>query len=257
MSRPLIVLFLMLVSTSLNEARLDVKTTLRQALGLETSNCVVTGDPNANPIVGGSWVLSCTSFCIDSQGLLSGNCQDEYGQFAQSATIDYTQCGLGVANVNGQLTCYTRDATVTSDSFQNSCYSCSISGVDLTCTCPGPNGNAPNTLQNAAFCLGEISNQNGVLTCAQWLPTGNYDQSCSDCSQKLGFLQCQSCKQPNSDGGLWVPSHMNWGVCPNGGYQTISNNDGILMCAFNSGDAWKLFKLIKPTIKAVSWVLKL
>jgi hypothetical protein len=108
-----------------------------------------------------------------------------------SATLDLSACGPGdIANINGVLSCQQASTTtappilleeavsfvpingssitvsVPNGSFVSSCSNCSIANNTLSCSCYNMAGAAKSTSLNLNACgMGDISNQNGTLTC--------------------------------------------------------------------------------------------
>ena len=117
-------------------------------------------------------------------------------------------------------------------SYRNSCTACTYdsNSGSLQCSCTAGGGWQNSTSLEVGDCSGDISNDDGELSCdaegadISFLPTGSYEQSCSGCTYdpNSGVLQC-SC----TTGGGWQNStSLEVGDCSG----DISNNDGELSC---------------------------
>ena len=109
--------------------------------------------------------------------------------------------------------------------YQESCKNISVRGDDLRARCKDNYGRYHDTvLDHADRCWGDISNNNGNLTCNQnGSPNGSFTQTCRDISVRWGVLRAR-CQTRN---GQWVDASLDqYARCNN----DITNEDGQLRC---------------------------
>ena len=114
-------------------------------------------------------------------------------------------------------------------SYKDTCRAIQVFGTTVTAQCQRADGSWKNTaLKTFTDCEGDISNQNGDLTCkrgfkpGKQLPNGSYKQSCKDSSVEGKWLYSK-CKRTN---GNWNNTSLKYKDCN----KDIWNNNGVLTC---------------------------
>lgn len=110
-----------------------------------------------------------------------------------------------------------------SGSYQRSCNNITDDGDTVRASCKKKNGTWANTALAHHICQGDISNNDGKLTCT---PKGSFKNSCGSISWNESFLTA-SCRKKDKQ-YLWN-SGFNYNSCLTNG-QDISNCDGSLKC---------------------------
>jgi hypothetical protein len=110
-------------------------------------------------------------------------------------------------------------------SYQQSCKNISVRGDDLRARCKDTYGRYHDSvLDHADRCWGDISNNNGNLTCNQrGGANGSFTQSCRDISVRWGVLRAR-CQTRD---GQWVDASLDQYARCN---SDISNENGQLRC---------------------------
>jgi len=111
--------------------------------------------------------------------------------------------------------------------YKDSCTDLLKIGHMLEAKCRKQDGTWINTVLFYGNCDGPIHNNNGQLTCNQsgggnWLPPGNYKQSCRNINVEGNILQAQ-CQRAN---GSWRFTSLDYEDC----YNDITNQNGRLQC---------------------------
>lgn len=112
--------------------------------------------------------------------------------------------------------------------YQQSCKNISVRGDDLRARCKDGYGRYHDTvLDHADRCWGDISNNNGNLTCNQsGSANGSFTQTCRDIRVRWGVLRAR-CQTRD---GQWVDASLEqYARCNN----DIRNQDGQLRCGGN------------------------
>ena len=109
--------------------------------------------------------------------------------------------------------------------YQQSCKNISVRGDDLRARCKDAYGRYQNTvLDHADRCWGDISNNNGNLTCNQNSgPNGSFTQTCRDISVRWGVLRAR-CQTRD---GQWADTSLDQYARCN---SDIGNENGQLRC---------------------------
>lgn len=116
-------------------------------------------------------------------------------------------------------------------SYLRSCTNPEFRNNVLSAVCRTRNGRWQPSVLNTLVCLpgGDISNQDGVLTCPPRPglrpPPGSYLRSCRNATLGLGGMLRAECRTVN---GRWVPAALNTNACR--GARDIANIDGRLIC---------------------------
>ena len=110
--------------------------------------------------------------------------------------------------------------------YKESCTDLIKIGHMLEAKCRKMDGTWQNTVLFYGNCTGPIHNDDGQLTCKQngnnWLPPGNYKESCSDIRVEGDILQAR-CQRRD---GSWRFTSINYEDC----YSDITNQNGRLTC---------------------------
>ncbi|MGB3364555.1 MAG: CVNH domain-containing protein [Thermodesulfobacteriota bacterium] len=113
--------------------------------------------------------------------------------------------------------------------YKNSCTDLLKVGHMLEAKCRKEDGTWQSTVLFYGRCNGPIHNNNGQLTCNQrgggggnWLPPGNYQNSCRNMNVNGDILQAQ-CQRRD---GTWRFTSIDYDEC----YDDISNRNGRLVC---------------------------
>ena len=138
---------------------------------------LMTAPAAAAPVPSGSYLDSCKGVSFDpATNLLRANCisANEGGQFEiATSPLDTSNCAEGsIWNDDGQLYClakaaWGKGATVPPGSYIATCTQRSVVNDVLMAQCGRPGGESSHSALNLKECRwgGDISNQNGVLTC--------------------------------------------------------------------------------------------
>ncbi len=121
-------------------------------------------------------------------------------------------------------------------SYRQSCNRILFNNNVITAFCRTRAGDFRATMLNVSFCAprGDISNQNGQLTCDRGrvgppppppLPHGSYRRSCQNMSVSPDGVLRAECRTMN---GAWVRTRLNLNTCGRGA--DISNQNGQLVC---------------------------
>lgn len=117
----------------------------------------------------GSYLLSCANILVTYD--MSAECRTMNGNWVSAFLQNFTNCTNNeIWNNDGHLTCWPKGAP--DGSYLSSCSEISVwgqnstSGTNLDAKCRTMSGDWVNThLMNFGSCNGDVSNQNGVLTC--------------------------------------------------------------------------------------------
>ncbi|MBZ5534139.1 MAG: CVNH domain-containing protein [Acidobacteriia bacterium] len=184
-------------------------------------------DRGATP-PGGSYTASCRDIWLDNQ-TLHANCQNRNGGWVSSTIPDISRCRGDIQNQDGQLHCNLGGATPRG-SYMGSCRDIWVDGTVLHASCPnGSGGWFPGAIDMFGWCLGDIFNFNGALTCNKLpLPGGSYQQTCSD-MWVSGDTVNAHCK--TAGGGMATAQLTQFSHCLPG---SIENHGGTLVCTFGN-----------------------
>lgn len=117
-------------------------------------------------------------------------------------------------------------------SYKNTCSNIQVQFGIISAQCQKTDGSWKATQLNYKDCEGDISNQNGVLTCKHSpkpekpLPRGSYKQSCQNAYVEGKWLYAK-CQKTN---GNWSNSSIKYSDCN----KDIWNNNGVLTCGGGS-----------------------
>jgi hypothetical protein len=124
----------------------------------------------------GSYKNSCKSADTSCEGgTLSSKCKKIDGTWKTTSLESYSACTQDIANCDGVLKCLC-GTDCPSGSYSRSCFCCTTKEIvnsrtdaieiQLSCKCKNKKGKyISTTLSNTGSCTGEISNNNGSLTC--------------------------------------------------------------------------------------------
>ncbi len=127
----------------------------------------------------GSYQQTCKGIKV-SGTTLSAKCKTKSGWFRQKSTIEeFDRCTGDISNFDGYLTC-NKSGELPPGSYLMSCTNPSLSGTGLTAICDNKKGHTiTSTLEQVDHCTGDISNNDGYLTCEKSnAPAGSYLESC-------------------------------------------------------------------------------
>lgn len=157
--------------------------------------------------------------------LLWALCEKTDGKYEKS-TLQFSQCEGDISNNNGKLSCKTKPKKQPpKGTYQNSCKNIRVDGNQLKAKCEKRNGSWNSTKINYKKCKGDISNNNGELSCnggGSKIPKGSYRDTCRDSYVEGGRLYSQ-CKKKN---GSWNKTSINYKNCN----KDIKNDNGKLSC---------------------------
>jgi hypothetical protein len=120
------------------------------------------------------------------------------------------------------------------ESYRQTCRDIRQDQFEIQANCLNMRGQLVATSIDYRNCVGDISNQNGILTCRHdghgggghggggWLPRGSYLQTCRGCDTQRDMLYCE-CKDTR---GNWLQTELEFDRCRS----EIANIDGRLMC---------------------------
>ena len=153
-------------------------------------------------------------------------CKKEDGS-SQMSMLDYTLCEGDISNNNGKLTCKQKEGKKPpAGSYENSCKNIRVQDKKLKAQCEKRNGKWNNSSLNFKNCKGDISNDNGELTCDKGgeakIPKGSYKDTCKD-SYVEGKWLYSKCKKKN---GNWNNTSLKYKDCN----KDIKNDNGNLTC---------------------------
>jgi hypothetical protein len=144
-------------------------------------------------------------------------------RFVRAALLLLSLVGCGNGDDSGGTGTGETSTDCPSGSYAETCSDavCSTDRIEATCQSQSYEGVSTSL---ALPCDGEISNCNGELTCGVCtVPSGNYAETCTDCSASSELLTCLSCREEGNAGSaassLVLPCDEN-----------ISNCDGELTC---------------------------
>ncbi len=179
----------------------------------------------------GSYKKTCKNYKVISFGMLWAQCEKADGSYEVS-TLKFPQCEGDISNQNGKLTCKTKQnpgKKPPSGSYQQSCKDIRVESSKLKASCERTNGTWNNTKLDYKKCKGDISNNNGQLTCKGQggkIPKGSYRDSCKN-SYVEGSMLYSNCKKKN---GSWHKTSLNYKNCN----KDIKNDNGKLVCGGGS-----------------------
>jgi hypothetical protein len=128
-----------------------------------------TGTSNPPP---GSYGQTCGMIVVNGT-TVSATCITRNQNLRSSSVADFQRCIYGISNTDGLLSCDTGDS-IKSGSYQVTCININTSGTKISAQCEAPNGSLrPATLTIPAGGCGDISNQNGALSCGSCELGGN------------------------------------------------------------------------------------
>jgi len=175
----------------------------------------------------GSYKNSCKDIQVMPGSVLWAQCEKTDGKFEKS-TLQFARCEGDISNNNGKLSCKQKPGKQPpSGSYKNSCKDIRVDGKELKAKCEKRNGSWNNTKLNYKNCKGDITNNNGELSCnggggGSKIPKGSYRDSCKN-SYVEGRTLYSNCKKNN---GGWNKSSMNYKNCN----KDIKNDNGKLTC---------------------------
>ena len=179
----------------------------------------------------GSYKDSCKNIQVMTGNILWAQCEKTDGTF-EKTTLQYLQCEGDISNNNGKLSCKKKAGKKPpSGSYQKSCKDINVDGNKLRAKCETRNGSWNKTNINYKKCKGDISNNNGELSCngqGGKIPKGSYRDSCKN-SYVEGSTLYANCKKNN---GGWHKTSMNYRSCN----KDIKNDNGKLVCGSNNSD---------------------
>lgn len=177
---------------------------------------------------GGSYQQSCRDVWIDS-GTLHASCRNRGGNWMTSDLPNVSQCRGDIQNQEGQLRC-NRGGDAPKGSYTSSCRDISVDGNTLHASCSNGSGAwIPGAIVGFAACQGDIFNFNGALLCNKApLPTGSYQQSCSEMWMDSDTLHAR-CR--TSGGGIVTAQLAQISRCFPG---SIENHGGALVCTYGN-----------------------
>ena len=133
----------------------------------------------AQSVPQGSYQQTCTNIGARG-GVLTATCKDVNGEWRDAQLRDANYCNSDITNENGELRCSGGyqggydgnygsgyyEGNIPSGSYSQTCQNVHIEGNDLEARCPTVNGYWRTTrLRNFDRCGGDISNNDGRLTC--------------------------------------------------------------------------------------------
>ena len=173
----------------------------------------------------GSYKETCKDIELLAGGVLWAQCQKTDGSYEKSK-LTLLQCEGDIYNDNGKLNCKRRAGKKPpSGSYQKSCKDIKVKDGKLKASCERTDGTWNNTKLNYKKCKGDISNNNGQLTCKGQggkVPKGSYRDSCKN-SYVEGSMLYSNCKKKN---GSWHKTSINYKNCN----KDIKNDNGRLVC---------------------------
>ncbi|MEM7008204.1 MAG: CVNH domain-containing protein [Thermodesulfobacteriota bacterium] len=173
----------------------------------------------------GSYKETCKDIQVMTGGLLWAQCKKADGNY-ETSTLRSNQCEGDISNNNGVLTCKKRQGKrPPSGSYESSCKDIRVSDGKLKASCERADGSWNNTKLNYKKCKGDISNNNGELSCrgaGGKIPKGSYRDSCKNAYVEGSYLYA-NCKKKN---GGWNKSSINYRNCN----KEIKNDNGNLVC---------------------------
>ena len=177
----------------------------------------------------GSYKNTCKDIDIIMGNVLSALCKNKSGGYVRSA-LKYEECEGDISNDNGRLNCKKKPGPKPpSGSYQKSCKNIKVDGNKLWAKCETRGGSWNKTNINYKKCKGDISNNNGELSCGGQggkIPKGSYRDSCKN-SYVEGSTLYSNCKKKN---GGWNKTSMNYRNCN----KDINNDNGKLVCGGGS-----------------------
>jgi len=183
----------------------------------------------------GSYKKSCKDIQIIATKLWAV-CEKADGSYEKS-TLSYQHCEGDISNNNGRLSCKQKAGKQPPNgSYKNSCKNIRVDGNQLKAKCEKKNGNWNNTSIKYNNCKGDISNNNGELSCngsgGSKIPKGSYRDSCKNSNVEGKWLY-SNCKKKN---GSWNKTSLKYKDCN----KDIKNDNGNLTCG--SGNSTKFPK---------------
>lgn len=173
----------------------------------------------------GSYKDSCKDIQVMPGSTLWAQCKKANGDY-QKSTLRFANCEGDISNNNGKLSCKQKAGKQPPNgSYKNSCKNIRVDGKKLKAKCEKRNGNWNSTSINYKQCKGDISNNNGELSCnggGSKIPRGSYRDSCKN-SYVEGNRLYSNCKKKN---GSWNKSSINYKNCN----KDIKNDNGRLTC---------------------------
>jgi hypothetical protein len=184
---------------------------------------------HAQAVPAGSYQQTCQDARMQG-GRLTGSCRDRGGAFRHTELRDPAQCIGDIFNDDGALTC-SRGSRPPAGTYARSCEQAFVDGPNLRANCRNRGGGvAATTLLDFGHCVGDISNDDGVLRCSRGNlpPDGSYADSC-----RSTFMDGQTLTSVcRTITGAEVPTSLaNVGACRS----TITNINGRLTCIMGSG----------------------
>ena len=113
----------------------------------------------------GSYKETCKDIQRMAGNILWANCQKADGSYHRSKLI-LAECEGDISNNNGVLTCKKSPGKQPPNgSYKNSCRNIRVDGKQLKAQCERKNGSWKNSSLKYKKCKGDISNDNGNLSC--------------------------------------------------------------------------------------------
>lgn len=174
----------------------------------------------------GSYKKTCKDIQVMPGNLLWAMCEKADGSYEKS-TLQFTKCEGDISNSNGKLSCRQKAGKQPPNgSYKKSCKNIRVDGKQLKAKCEKKNGNWNNTSIKYKNCKGDISNNNGELSCngggGSKIPQGSYRDSCKN-SYVEGKWLYSNCKKKN---GNWHKTSLKYKNCN----KDIKNDNGNLTC---------------------------
>ncbi len=122
------------------------------------------GEGGAPVQPGGSYTETCKDIHMKG-GTLHAVCKSYDGHEAPTSLREADRCAQGVVNINGVLSCEVSDV-LPPGSYLATCRDVRLKGTTLVASCnDGKDRWITTELRDAHKCVGDISNQNGIIHC--------------------------------------------------------------------------------------------